>query len=45
MNHDDEQIEQSAEDDQLNVDLRGNTDEADIGQPVDSELENIIEAA
>ena len=45
MNHDDEQIEQSAEADQLNVDLRGNTGEAAIEQPVDSELENIIEAA
>jgi len=51
MNHDDEQIEQttnadqSAEADQLNVDLRGKADETDGGQPVDSELENIIEAA
>lgn len=45
MNHDDEQIEQSAEADQLNVDLRGKAHEPDIEQAVDSELENIIEAA
>lgn len=45
MNEDDVNVEQPADADQLNVDLRAEPNESLADQPVDSELENIIEAA
>ena len=45
MNEDDVNVEQPADADQLNVDLRAESNESLADQPVDSELENIIEAA
>ena len=41
MNEDDVNVEQPADADQLNVDLRAESNESLADQPVDSELENI----